>query len=98
MIDYFVIDDFFCAVADIVHLPHPLHLIRCFELFGHAFLFGKLFHQSVEHLSRFFVNICEIGGEPTTRQKIGIADRMMVFEIPQMPFAPYTDFDLWLFG
>ena len=41
MIYHFIIDDFFGAVADIVHLPHPLHLIIGFELFGYASLFGK---------------------------------------------------------
>ena len=68
MIDEFIIDNFLCSVVDIVHFMHPQHLIIRFELFGYAFLFGELFHKPIKHFIRFFVNICEIGGELTARQ------------------------------
>ena len=44
LIDHFIIYDFLCAVADIVHLPHPLHLILCFELLGHPLTLCYLFY------------------------------------------------------
>ena len=62
----FIVYDIRYLVADVVHLPYPLHLILCFELFGYTFLFGKLLHKSVEHFIRFFVNISEMSGEGTT--------------------------------
>ena len=43
-INQFCIDYFRCTVTNIVHLPHPQHLILCFELLSHTFLFGKLFY------------------------------------------------------
>ena len=87
-----------CTVTDIIHLSYPQHLILCFQLFGYAFLFGKLFNKSVKHFVCFFINIGKISGELTACQKIGVNDMVMIFEIMQTPLAPNTYFNLWLFG
>ena len=90
--------DFRCTVADIVHLPYPQHLIICFELLSHAFFFGKLFYQPKEHLLCLIVGIGEVGGELTACQQIGVADFVVLLDVPQMPLAPYPNFYLRLFG
>ena len=73
-------------------------MIVRFELFGHTFPFGKLLYQPKEHLLRLFVDVSEIGGELAARQQIGVSDFMMLLDVAQMPLAPNTDFNLWLFG
>jgi len=87
-----------CTVADIVHSLHPQHLVFCFELFGYAFLFGELFSQPKEHILCLLVDVGEVGGEFAACQQIGVSDFVVLFDVPQMPLAPYPDINLWLFG
>ncbi len=42
--DKFSINDFRCSVTDVIHTPHPFHLIFNFKLLRNAFLFRQLFH------------------------------------------------------
>ena len=44
VVNQLCIYNLFRTVTDIVHSLHPQHLIFRLELFGHAFLFGKLFY------------------------------------------------------
>ena len=88
----------FRTVTDIVHSLHPQHLIICFELLSHAFLFGELFYQPKEHILCLLVDVGEVGGELAACQQIGIADFVVLLDVTQMPLAPYSDFYLRLFG
>lgn len=45
VIDDFVINDFSCSIADIVHTFYPHHLSFYFELLSYSFLFCKLIYQ-----------------------------------------------------
>lgn len=87
-----------CTVTDIVHSRNPHHLVFRFELFGYAFLFGELFYQPKEHILCLLVDVGEVGGEFAACQQIGVSDFVVLFDVPQMPLAPYPDFNLWLFG
>ena len=44
------------------------------------------------------VYVGEVGGELTACEQIGIADFVVLLDVAQMPLAPNTDFNLWLFG
>ena len=87
-----------CTVTDIVHSLHPQHLIVRFELFGYSFLFGELFYQPKEHILCLLVDVSEVGGELAARQQIGIADFVVLLDVAQMPFSPYPNLNLRLFG
>ena len=52
--------DFRCPIPDIVHLPHPKHLILSLELLGNIFTRGKLFYQLKKHSFCLFVQIGQI--------------------------------------
>ena len=56
----FCVNNFGCSVAYVVHALYPKQLIPCFELFGDAFLFGKLFYKPVKHFIRFFINVGKV--------------------------------------
>ena len=96
-INQLCINDFRCTVADIVHSCNPQHLVFRFELFGHAFLFGKLLYQPKESLLCLIVDVSEVSGELAARQQIGVSDFVVLLDVPQMPLAPNPDFYLWLF-
>ena len=98
VINYIVIYDFCGSASDVIHPSNPLHLIICFELFGHTFLFGKLVYQPKEHLLCLLVDIGKVSCELTACQQIGVADFVMLLDVTQMPLAPYSDFNLLLFG
>ena len=42
-------NDFRCSVTDVVHTPHPLHLIFSFEPLRDPFLFRQSFDQLKKH-------------------------------------------------
>ena len=71
-----------CSVTDIIHSRNPQHLIVRFKLFGYTFLFGKLVYQPKEHLLCLFVNVSEVGGELTACHQIGIADFVVLLDVP----------------
>ena len=93
----FIIHNFYCTITDVVHFPHPQHLIVCFELFGYAFTLCKLFYEPIKHFCRFFVDICEVSGKFTTCKKVRISYRVLLLNIAQMPLTPNSDFNFWLF-
>ena len=47
--------------TNIVHPPHPSHLVGGFELFRDTFLFGVFFYQPRKEGLCFFLYIGEVG-------------------------------------
>ena len=84
----FIVDNFFCTVAYIIHTSNPQHLIVCFELFSYTFLFGELFYQPKEHIFCLLVDIGKVGCEPATCQQVCIQDWTVMFDILQMRLCP----------
>ena len=54
-------------IPDAVHLPHPLHLVFCLELFCDAFGGCVLFRQQGKHLLGLPVALRQISGQLTGR-------------------------------
>jgi len=50
VINYIVIYDFCGSAADVIHTSNPLHLIVCFELFGHTFTLRHLPYEPKKHI------------------------------------------------
>ena len=75
----FIILNFYCTITDVVHFPHPQHLIVCFELFGYAFTLCKLFYEPIKHFCRFFVNIGKMVVELAGCKQIVIEYPVVVF-------------------
>ena len=76
--DQFFEDDFFCTVSNIVHPPHPRHLVGGFELFGDIFFFGKVFYQSRKELLGLFFDIGKVGIEFSGSEQIVIQNFVML--------------------
>ena len=74
-----------CSATDIVHPPHPKHLVGGFELFSHTFLFGVFFYQPEKKLLRLFFGICEMGMEFAGSEQIVVQHLMMLFHISFVP-------------
>ena len=57
VVNYIVIYDFCGSAADVIHSSNPLHLIVCFELFGHALTLCHLFNQTIKGFFRVVVEL-----------------------------------------
>ena len=57
------INNFSGKITDIVHLPHPCHLVGGFELFGYAFLFGEFSYQPRKESLCLFFDVGKVGME-----------------------------------
>ena len=55
--DYISIYYFFCSCFDIIHPPHPFHLILHLQFFRHSPLFSHLLHQHLNFFSDLFINL-----------------------------------------
>ena len=62
-INTFAGHDLFCAVADVVHVPDPCHLVIGFEILGDALALGHLADQKVKHGVGLFVDLGEVGAQ-----------------------------------
>ena len=56
---------FFGRAANIVHHLHPSQLVVRLEVFVDALSFGKLYRQRGQHFVRLFVDLGEVGVEPS---------------------------------
>ena len=83
-----------CTVADIVHLPHPQHLVFCFELFGHAITFCHLFYEPKKHILSLFIYIGKVSVQFAFCEQGCIKTFTVRLDILQVPLSPNTDFDL----
>ena len=60
IVNQFDFHNFLCLCLASVHLPHPLHLIFGFQLFGHAVSLRQLRHDQLHAVSCRFVNLSAI--------------------------------------
>ena len=51
------------STTNIVHLPHPSHLVDGFKLFGNTFPFGVFFYKPKKEQLCVFLHISEVGVE-----------------------------------
>ena len=52
--------DFCGSAANVIHPSNPLHLIVCFELFGHALTLCHLFYEPKKHILSLIVYIGKV--------------------------------------
>ena len=60
IVNQFRFHNLLCLCLASVHLPHPLHLIFGFQLFGHAVSLRQLRHDQLHAVSCRFVNLSAI--------------------------------------
>ena len=97
-VNQLVIDNFFGAVADRIHLLNPQYLAFCFELFCHTLTMRKLFYQPIKHILGLLVYLGKVSGEFAFSQQICVENFTIVFQITKPTFTEYADFDLRLVG
>ena len=51
---------FFRSILNIIHPPHPFHLILHLEFFRHPPLFSHLLHQHLNFFFCFFINLIQM--------------------------------------
>lgn len=66
------------STTNIVHLPHPSHLVDGFELFRDAFFFSVFFYQPRKEGLCFFLYIGEVGMKFTGSEQIVTQDFSVV--------------------
>ena len=80
----FGLDDLFGTIADVVHLPHPFHLISSFQGFGHTLGFLHLLNDQSKLFFSLFVQLDKIAAQFTGQNKLIVADRVVIFQIVLM--------------
>ena len=82
-------------IPDAVHLPHPLHLVFCLELFCDAFGGCILLRQQGKHLLDLPVEFRQIRRQPAGGQEVYITNPPVLAQVSQMPLALGTDDDFF---
>ena len=72
-------DGFHRLISDLIHSIYPLHLISGFQLFRHAFTFGYLLYQLLEHILCLPVDVGQIAVQLTAGQQVGKTTRWYFF-------------------
>ena len=57
---------------NIIHPPHPQHLILRFQLLRHTLFLLHLLHKLIQHLMAFLINLMQIFIQLPTEQKLHI--------------------------
>ena len=76
-VDQVVQDDLLGAVVDVVHGPHPGHLVAGFEGFGDALALGHLGGEALQHFVGLAVDLLQVGVE-TALQEHAVEDAAVV--------------------
>ena len=63
---------FFGRVVNVVHHLHPPHLVCFLEVFVDALTLGKLYCQRDQHFVCLFVDLGEVGIEPSFTEQGGV--------------------------
>ena len=82
---------FFGRVANVVHHLHPPHLISCFEVFVDALSLGKLCRQRGQHFVCLFVDLGEVGVEPSFTEQGGVPSAAVLLEIFEVHSSVFAD-------
>ena len=78
--DYIFIYYFFSSCFDIIHPPHPFHLILPLQLFRHSPLFSHLLHQHLNFFSCFLINLIQMLRQFPGQYKILIPGTPVLFQ------------------
>ena len=98
VVNYIVIYDFGSSATDVIHPSNPLHLIVCFELFGHALTLCHLFYEPKKHIFSLLVYIGKVSVQFAFCKQGRIKTFAVRLDIPQVPLSPNADFNLFFGG
>ena len=98
VVNYIVIYDFGSSATDVVHPSNPLHLIVCFELFGHALTLCHPFYEPKKHIFSLLVYIGKVSVQFAFCEQGRIKTFAVHLYILQVPLSPNADFDLFFGG
>lgn len=87
-VDQLIIDDLSCSGLDIIHTHYPRHHFFSFQLLGYAFTLCCFVKKTFIHRLRLLIYVGKVSCQLTARQKTGISNRVMLFDIAQMPLTP----------
>ena len=76
---------------NIIHLPHPHHLILCFQFLCHALLLLHLFHNPIQHLMAFLINIMQIFIQLSFKQQLHIISMSELLQILTSHMSKLSD-------
>ena len=91
VVNYIVIYDFGSSATDVIHPSNPLHLIVCFELFGHALTLCHLFYEPKKHILGLLVYIGKVSVQFAFCEQGRIKTFAVRLDIPQVPLSPNAD-------
>ena len=72
-------------MTDIIHHPHPAHLIFRFQLFGDAFLFRHFFYEPGEKILRLRFDFGKVDVQPAVHIQVKIQALPVLTDKLQMP-------------
>ena len=82
---------FFGRAANIVHHLHPPHLVGRLEVFVDALSLGNLYCQRGQHFVCLFVDLGEVGVEPSFTEQDGIPSATVLLEIIEVHLSVFAD-------
>ena len=84
---------FFGRALNIVHHLYPPHLVGRLEVFINALSLGKLYCQRGQHFVCLFVDLGEVGVEPSFTEQGRLPSTTVLLEIVEVHLSVFTD---WL--
>lgn len=78
-VDNFFAYNFNYFASNIVHPPHPRHLVGGFELFCDTFFFGVFFYQPRKESLRLFFGVGKVGMKLAGSEQIVVQHFMVLF-------------------
>ena len=82
---------FFGRATNVVHHLHPPHLVGRLEVFINALSLSKLYRQRGQQFVCLFVDLGEVGVEPSFTEQGGIPSATVLLEVVEVRPSVFAD-------